>query len=75
MTIDDADLLAYVDRTLAHARVADIERAMHESVDIANRVIWLMASKFPYTEIVGRQSLPALPVALRLRIDRLIAAA
>ncbi|MGF6697754.1 hypothetical protein OKW38_002366 [Paraburkholderia sp. MM5496-R1] len=47
MTIDDADPLAYVDRTLAHARVADIKRAMHESVDIANRVIWLMASKFP----------------------------
>jgi anti-sigma factor RsiW len=72
MTIDDAQLMAFADGELPPSEHADVEKAVHESADMAARVAMLRASQLPYTAAFGQQSLPPVPERLALRVDEMI---
>ena len=71
MTIDDTLLMSYVDGDLPAARRQEIEAAVAESPDLAERLTALRASVLPYAAAFDRQNLPPVPEKLATRIDEL----
>lgn len=71
MTVDDTLLMSYADGDLPAARRQEIEAAVAESPDLAERLAALRASVLPYTAAFDRQNLPPLPEKLATRIDDL----
>nr|WKF62066.1 hypothetical protein HUO10_006598 [Paraburkholderia busanensis] len=72
MKIDDAILLAYVDGELSANECEKVERAMHDSADVASRVSLLRASQLPYGEAFAQQSLPPVPASLSRSVEDMI---
>lgn len=61
MSVDDTDLLAYVDGKLTAERRAQIEAAAAASPEVAGRLAAMQASILPYQAAFARQALPPLP--------------
>jgi anti-sigma factor RsiW len=74
MSVDDADLLAYVDNELPPERRAEVETAVAGSADLAGRLRALRASDLPYAAAFEAQALPPVPDALGQRIADLVGA-
>jgi anti-sigma factor RsiW len=72
LSIDDTDLLAYVDGQLPPERSAEVEAAAGGSAEVAARLRALRASALPYTEAFEGQALPPVPEALERRIAGLV---
>jgi len=71
MSIDDTDLLAYVDGQLPERRRAEVEAAVAASADLAARLRAMRASALPYAAAFDSQRLPPLPEQLSRRIAEL----
>jgi anti-sigma factor RsiW len=71
MSIDDTDLMAYVDGNLPPERSAEVEAAVAASPDLAARLRLMRASALPYVAAFEAQVLPPLPGELRQRIAAL----
>jgi anti-sigma factor RsiW len=74
MSIDDIDLLAYVDGHLPHERRAQVEAAVAASSALASRLRAMQASVLPYGSAFHEQPLPDVPPELSARIAGLIRA-
>jgi anti-sigma factor RsiW len=74
MSIDDTDLLAYVDGNLPPERRTEVEAAVADSADLAARLRALRASALPYAAAFEAQAFPPVPDELRRRIAELVAA-
>ena len=72
MTIDDTVLLAYADDELTAARRLDVEQAIAQSSDMADRLAALRASVLPYRAAFDGQKLPDVPPALAQRLGDLL---
>jgi anti-sigma factor RsiW len=68
MTIDDTDLLAYVDGDLAPERRAEIEAAVAATPKLAARLAAMRASVLPYAAAFESQALPPVPDHLTRRV-------
>lgn len=64
LSIDDVDLLAYLDGHLSVRRRAAVEAAIIKSPILAKRLAALRASDLPYAEAFNRQAIPPLPQTL-----------
>jgi len=74
MSVDDTDLLAYVDGLLPQERRAEVEAAVAGSADLAARLGALRASALSYAAAFEAQVLPPVPEELRQRVAELISA-
>ena len=74
MNIDDTVLLAYADDELPEAERRDVERAIAQSSDMAERLAALRASVLPYRAAFDGQKLPEVPPALVKHLDDLLRA-
>jgi anti-sigma factor RsiW len=72
MSIDDTDLMAYVDGDLPPERCALVEAAAADSADLAGRLQALRASTLPYAAAFAAQALPPVPDELEQRIADLV---
>jgi anti-sigma factor RsiW len=72
MSIDDTDLLAYVDGQLPPERRAEVENAVVGSADLTARLRELRASVLPYAAAFEAQELPPVPEELGQRIANLV---
>jgi anti-sigma factor RsiW len=72
VSLDDSDLLAYVDGQLPLERRAEVEAAAEGSTEIAARLRALRASALPYTEAFDAQAFPPVPEALERRVAELV---
>jgi anti-sigma factor RsiW len=69
--IDDILLVAYVDGELAAEERLEVEQAIHESADIAQRVALLEAAKQSYRQAYAQHALPPVPESLKQKIAAL----
>jgi anti-sigma factor RsiW len=74
MSIDETDLMAYVDGNLPPQRSTEVEAAVAGSADLAARLRALRASALPYAAAFEAQVLPPVPDELRQRIAELVSA-
>jgi anti-sigma factor RsiW len=72
LSIDDTDLLAYVDGQLPRERRAEVEATVAGSAELAARVRALRASALPYAAAFDLQPLAPVPEALGTHIAHLI---
>jgi anti-sigma factor RsiW len=72
LSIDDTDLLAYVDGQLSRESTAEVEATVAESAELAARVRALRASALPYAAAFDLQALPPVPEELGKRIADLV---
>ena len=71
MGIDDVVLMAYVDGELSAERRAEVEAAVGQSKELADRLADMRASALPYGAAFDRQALPPVPEALTWRVEDL----
>ena len=71
MTVDDLLLMSYADGTLDAARRLQVEAAVAQSPDLAERLAALHASVLPFGAAFGRQNLPPVPEQLVQRVEDL----
>jgi anti-sigma factor RsiW len=72
MSIDDIDLMAYVDGDLPPERSTEVEAAAAASADLAARLRVLRASALPYAAAFEAQALLPVPDELRQRVTELV---
>ncbi len=72
MSVDDSDLLAYVDGCLPAKRRAEIEVAVANSSELAGRLAVMRASVLPYAVAFERESGPPLPQRLAEHVSDLV---
>jgi anti-sigma factor RsiW len=72
MSIDDADLLAYVDGQLPAQRRSEVEAAVAGDTELVARVAALRASVLPYAAAFDSQQLPPLPPQLSASVAALL---
>jgi len=68
MTLDDTDLLAYVEGQLAPGRCSELEAAVAASPKLAARLAAMRASALPYAAAFQSQALPPVPDRLTQRV-------
>jgi anti-sigma factor RsiW len=71
MNVDDTLLMAYVDGELPAEQRVQVEGAVAQSAELAERLAAMQASILPYRAAFERQALPPLPPQLRGRILQL----
>ena len=71
MSIDDILLMSYADGTLDAARRLQVEAAVAQSAELAERLSALHASVLPFGAAFSRQNLPAVPAQLVQRVEDL----
>ena len=71
MTVDDLLLMSYADGTLDVTRRLQVEAAVAQSPDLAERLAALYASVLPFGAAFGRQNLPPVPAQLLQRVEDL----
>lgn len=74
MSVDEIDLLAYVDGHLSPKRRAEVEAAVAGSPELAARLAAMRASALPYDAAYAARPLPAVPARLSARVAELVAA-
>ena len=72
MTLDDTVLLAYADDELPAAQRIEVEQAIAQSSDLAQRLAALNASVLPYRAAFEGQQLPPVPLALAKHLDDML---
>lgn len=72
MSVEDTDLLAYVDGTISPADRARVEAAVASSPAVARRLAAMRASALPYAKAFERQAIPSMPAHLAEHISDLL---
>ena len=72
MSIDETDLLAYVDGQLSPERLAEVEAAVARSAHLQARLAAMRASALPYAAAFERQTLPPVPPQLSKHVADLL---
>ena len=72
MSIDETDLLAYVDGQLSPERLAEVQAAIARSAHLQARLAAMRASVLPYAAAFEQQELPPVPPQLSQRVADLI---
>ena len=72
MSVDDTDLLAYIDGGLTPQRRAEVEAAVADSRMLAERLAAMRASALPYAAAFDRQSSPQIPQNLADHVSDLV---
>jgi anti-sigma factor RsiW len=72
MSVEDTDLLAYVDGRISPEGRARVEAAVANSPAVARRLAAMRASALPYAEAFERQALPPMPAHLAEHLSGLL---
>ena len=72
MSVEDTDLLAYVDGRISPEGRARVEAAVASSPVVARRLAAMRASALPYAEAFERQSVPPMPSHLAEHLSDLL---